>query len=938
MRSIPVPALGLTLVERTLAGGLTHWHLACDDEHRAACLAFRTPPADSTGLPHILEHLVLCGSARYPVRDPFFLMLRRSLATFMNALTYPEVTAYPFATQVAKDWDHLFAVYLDAVFAPRLDPRDFRQEGHRLAPQPDGTWKRQGVVFNEMQGALGETDAQVGNALQRALLPDTIYRHESGGEPTEIPRLTHEALVAFHRRCYCPANAVLVTYGSLDLARIDAMLAPYLERPGEALPPPAPQPPLPEPVQLAVPVPIAEGQAAEDVTEAGITWVWGDTADIDELLSAEFIDRLLLGHAGSPLRLALERSRLGRGLGGSGYGGWMRNGWFTAAIDGHAPGREGEIHALIWETLADIRRRGLSDGEIAAALHRMELAHREVSGDRYPYGLTLALRLLAPWNYGVDPLPFLDPGPALGRLAARASAGWVGEELERRLLANPHHAAYHAVPNAGFHARQAERVAELDRAELAEPGAAERLRAEAEALARRQSEPDDLSLLPRLGVDEVPRSRRWAEGRTLAEAPLPLTRFPAPTNGLTYGCVALPLPEGVDLDLLPLLAGCLGALGCGRLDYAGQAARLYACSGGLSAWVEWGADPRDAELVRPWLCLEIKGLTRRLEDYLPLLAETLAETRFDEVERLAELIDQAVAAAQEQVTRAGNTLAAQAAARGLAGLAGLQHRLNGLGRLAWLKRLAAEGRPAIAAVAERLAELRQRVGGQLPHAALIGDGDDGAALLQRLRWPSGTAAPPAAWRLPAAPAPAPTAFTTGTAVNHCALVFPAPPLAHPDAAPLAVAARLLTHRWLHPRLRERGGAYGGGASYRSGVVQLTSYRDPRLTETYADMRAGLAWLAEAAPDAEALNEAQLSVLQGLDAPGSPAGEARRRFLADLTGRPPALLDAYRAAVIDCRWEQVQAAARRWLPPDGGRQACITAPERARALGWAVEAL
>jgi Zn-dependent M16 (insulinase) family peptidase len=179
----------------------------------------------------------------------------------------------------------------------------------------------------------------------------------------------------------------------------------------------------------------------------------------------------------------------------------------------------------------------------------------------------------------------------------------------------------------------------------------------------------------------------------------------------------------------------------------------------------------------------------------------------------------------------------------------------------------------------------------------------------------------------------PTAFTTGTSVNYCALAFPAPSLRHADAAALAVGARILTNRWLHPKLREQGGAYGGGAGYSAGSVTLTSYRDPRLVDTYRDMRDGLRWLAALPDEPAALKEAQLGVLQGLDAPGSPSGEARRRFLGDLTGRDPATLDAFRSRIIACDLASVRAAAARWLPPEGGSQACVTSPDGAKTLGW-----
>ncbi len=935
VRSVPIPSLGVELVERRHASGFTHLHLACADEHRAFCMAFRTPPTDSTGLPHILEHTTLCGSQRYPVRDPFFMMMRRSLATFMNAMTYPDLTAYPFSTQVAKDWDNLLSVYLDAVFAPRLDERDFHQEGHRLAPAKDGTWQRQGVVFNEMLGALGSTDAQLNNAISRSLLPDTIYRHESGGEPVEIPRLQHADLVAFHHRCYRPANAVLVTYGDVPMADLDAALAPYLADAGVPLSPPAPQPPLATGNELRVSVPIAAGQEVVDVTESGLAWAWGDTSDLDEVLSAELLERLLLGHAGSPLRRALESSGLGRGTGSSGYAGYSRTGLFTAAIDGHELTDESRIAPLILETLATIARDSVPQAEIDAALHQLELARREVRGDGYPYGLELCLRLIGPWNLGVDGVPFLDAGDGLKRLKSRATPAWIASEVRRRLIDNPHRTTFTAEPDAAFHDRGKERVAELDRAELAEVGAETRLRAAAAKLAERQAQADDPGVLPALLLADVPRARRWASGSPTSWEGGHLTVFTAPTNGLTHLLAAVPMQLDDDLELLPLLTGSLGGLGCGTRDYAAQSSLLNACSGGIRAWIETGADPNDPAVVRPWFMIEVKGLSERTADFLPLLAETLHHTRFDEDDRLAELVEQAVASAQDRITRSGSALAGSAATRGFAGSPGLTHRLGGLGRLAWLKRLSDTGIDGLGA---RLAALRDRLVAAAPQAALIGDRGAAPELIRAARWPAHAVVAATSRTLAAGQPPAPTAFTTGTSVNYCALAFPGPALRHGDAAALAVGTRILTNRWLHPKLREQGGAYGGGAGFGPGAITLTSYRDPRLVDTYRDMRDGLRWLHELPDEAAALTEAQLGVLQGLDAPGSPAGEARRRFIGDLTGRDPQTIDAYRERILACNLTQVRAAAQRWLMPEGGTMACITSTEGAATLGWEAVAL
>lgn len=941
----PVPALGVELVTYRHACGLVHLHLACSDEHRACAIAFRTPPEDSTGLPHILEHTTLCGSVRYPVRDPFFMMMRRSLATFMNAMTYPDLTAYPFATQVPTDFTNLLGVYLDAVFAPRLDERDFRQEGHRLAPEADGTWKRQGVVFNEMQGALDNTDAQLSWAIQAALLPDTCYRHESGGDPATIPRLTHADLVAFQRRCYCPANAVVTTYGAVDIAGLHRALAGYIASrgAGATLPPPAGQPPLASGQHLRVPVPFGEGQELADVTCAGVTWCWGDTTSIDEVLAADLLERLLLGHAGSPLRRALEASGLGRGTGSSGYSGYTRNGLFSAQIDGLEPADAPKVIALVEQTLATIAADGVPGDEIEAALHQLELSRREVRGDGYPYGLELCLRLIGPWNLGADPLPFLEAGPAMERLRAVATPAWVREQVRARLVANPHRVSFEAMPDREFHARTRARVAELDRAELAEPGAEARLRAEAALLAERQAAGDDPGPLPTLALSDVPATRHWATG-----APAPwdrgdLTVFTAPTNGLAHLVAALPLTIDNEPELLPLLAASLGGLGCAGRDYAAQSARINAVSGGIRTWVETGGDPNDATVARPWLLLEVKGLTTHADRFLPLLPETLAETRFDEPARLRELVEQALAALQERVGRAGSSLAVAAASRAFAGPSSLGHRLSGLGRLAWLKRTAAAiaedaagADAALADLGSRLARLRDRIAAAAPRAALIGD--DVAAVRRSLAWPQRAMAAPARIDLPAGADPGPTAFTTATAVNFNALCFAAPPLAHPDAADLAIGAKVLTDRWLHNRLRERGGAYGGNASLGGGVFQVASYRDPRLADTYRDIRDGLRWLAEEAATETVLREAKLGVMQSLDSPGSPAGEARRRFTADLCGRGPAVVEIYRNRLLAVTADGIRAAAARWLRPDGGSAACITSPAGAQALGWTAVAV
>ncbi len=945
-----IPSLGVEALHYRHACGAEHWHLANADEHRAFVVAVRTQPTDSTGLPHILEHLSLSGSRRYPVRDPFFQMLRRSLQTFMNAMTFPDLTAYPFATQVAKDFDNLLAIYLDAVFAPGLNRLDYAQEGHRLEPDGQG-WARKGVVFNEMKGAMDSTDAQLEAARERLLMAGTIYRHNSGGEPADIPRLRYDDLVAFHRRSYSPANACFVTYGDSDPARLQASFAAYIPPGAEAaIAVPGISPLAGSAGEADVPVPLSQGQDALDTTAISIAWMQGDSAAIDEVLECELIDRLLLGHAGAPLRKALEGSGLGRSTGRSGYTSSYRNGMFLVELDGISEADYARFPALVESTLQAVEAQGLPATEVEAALHQLELARREISGDHYPFGLELCFRVLSPWNYGVDPLPFLDQDAAIKRLRARAlEKGRLQAAINARLRGNPRRLLLRARPDLAFHTRaQSHERAQVDAdiAALDEPGRA-RLRTEAEALAKRQATKDDPAVLPDLELADVPRDRRWAEG---AEGD-GLTRFVAGTNGLLHHTVAFEMPKlsEDELELLAIVPTLIGSVGVGKLAYDEQAARLNRCCGGVWAGCDIIADPEDERCVRGLFTAEIKGLADRATAFLPLLQESLAECRFDESARLRELVEQLLSRLTDGISREGHRMAARAAMRGFGGGAGYPHRTHGLGAHATLKRLsaaiaedAAGAKDALAAFAARCERLLGRLIGGQRHLAVIGEASaqDQASALVRQSWampsPADASSTVPLGPTPTALAPA-TAYITASAVNYCALQFSAVSLAHADAAALSVAGRLLTNSVLHTRLREKGGAYGGGAYYQSATaaVGLYSFRDPRLDDTISDMRDALRWLADFDGDARALKEAVLGVIAGLDAPASPAGEARRRFSGDLKGAGPAALNTLRARVLAITPDQVRAAARRWLPADGGSLAVVTSAAAAdkSALSW-----
>lgn len=907
------------MVRHRHACGLEHWHLAADTPHRGFAIAFRTPPTDGTGAPHILEHTVLCGSRRYPVRDPFFNMLRRSLQTFMNAMTYPDHTVYPFSTQVAKDFEHLLAVYLDCVFAPLLDARDVAQEGHRLDPREGGA-RRAGVVYNEMRGAYDDPDERIQTAVSAALFPDTCHRWNSGGDPAAIPDLDPEGLRACHRRWYRPANAVVVTCGDLDPAVIRRALEPYLEDPGQAIPPPALQTTLPS-ADLVVPVP--PGEDPEDAASAAMHWVWGDAADIDRLLDGELLERVLLGHPGAPLRRILEGSGLGRSIGDSGLHVPHRHVLFEAGLTGIDPAQAEQVRSLVLDGLARIAGQGVSADEIAAALHQVELSRREIGGDSLPWPLELCLRAVPAWNHGVDPLPFIDQDAAIADLRRRSSPAHLAG-LVRELLAIGHRCWAVAVPDPGLAAREESASAARDAADTARIGAAA-LTAAAADLAAHQIRTEDPAVLPTLVRADIPAERSWGSGAPAGE----VWCAEPPANGILHHLALWPVPEVADedLDLLPLLAGLIGNAGVGDRSFAEESHRLNGVCGGLWGWLEWGRSAAGA--LVPVIGAEVRGLAARGVGLTGLLPETARGLRCDEEDRIGELIDQALQRLQERVA-GGGRLAAVAACRGFGGPAALLHRTAGLGRLAWLDRVAESGIDH-----GRLGAVAAAVLGQRPRVALIGTGACDLAAAVSAAW-SGRMPGPSLSAPPPQPVE-PTAWVGRGQVNHLALAFPGPGFTDPDAAALAVGCQILTHRWLHPRLREQGGAYGAGAHYDPALpaVVLSTFRDPRLGGSLADMRGGLDWLGRAEIADRDLDEGILAVIAAIDAPASPVGECRARFLAESRATTIADLAAWRSRVLAIDAGSIRAAVQRWLDPEGGTVAAVAAKGQVRkdALSW-----
>jgi len=918
-----------------LPGGATHYHLANDDHHRGCAIAFRTPPDSDAGAPHILEHTVLCGSQRFPVRDPFFAMLRRSLATELNAVTFPDHTAFIFATQVRRDFDHLLAVYLDAVFAPVLDPRDFAQEGHRLELEADQP-QRKGVVFNEMKGAYGSSAAQVEAALARHLLSGTPNRFDAGGRPDQIAELDHAGLLQCYQRWYVPANCCIATYGDLDVAALHTAIIPYLKRQGLALPPPAVQTDHSSPRCQQVSVPLAVDEDPADVGIWSRVWTVGDGADFAHVLDLTMLDGLLLGHAGAPLRQALESSGLGRSLANSGVDTQVRTLLWRIELDGVDPGDYDAIGPLVDRTLAACRRRGFSLSARRATLHQLELAERDQESEDEPFGLALCLRQIEAWNLGQDPRELLDAGPALAALQQRWQDPAYGPALlERYLLQNSSSVEMRAIPDAQCLSRAERAEAQNCWSSLARLGAEgpAHLRREAENLRAHQESSSDFSVLPSLHIADIP-----------LEVPRLPVRQQAPwiftprCNGLVTRTTMIDVGDlGDDVAVLPFLLSTLGELGVGQRSYAQQAQRIFRRCTGVQAWFDLAAAPDSAHGCALVMGIETTGLASDHAALADLLDETLAEQRFDEHERLGECVEQDLQALRDDLTENGHGYAAAAARTRLGGVGAWEHSLEGLGHLAWLRQLDPHNSAQLSALGARLHALLARLRRRPRTTIIVGDH------AQRFARRSPRDAIQRATLFAAPPAqPGPDlAFTLASTVSHHAHVLRVPTISHADAPALLVAAQVLSQDYLLPRVREQGGAYGAAASYQAwgGTFTCTSYRDPQVKDSLAIFAQAATWLRETAHTTPSIAEAILATIAAGDAPLPPSAAARERVLDAVHGRSDKMQDEFRRKILSVDVNAVRDAAARWLVNAAPARASLLDQQAATTLpDWLHEAV
>jgi Zn-dependent M16 (insulinase) family peptidase len=972
IRQQRLDTLNLTVYEyEHKVTGAKHFHLAAPNRENVFMVAFRTVPMDSTGVAHMLEHTVLCGSEKFPVRDPFFLMIRRSLNTFMNAFTSSDYTAFPFASQNKQDFNNLLDIYLDAVFFSRLDPLDFAQEGHRFEfenpadPLTELTYK--GIVYNEMKGDVSSPVSVLYDTLKKYLFPTTTYHFNSGGDPKNIPDLTYDGLIDFYRSHYHPANAMFMTFGDnsafdLQQAFEDKALSrfepsPYKIEAGEEVR-------YTETQRVTEYYAVedssvedssiktsstknsaeestaadSEGNGAEeDVTNISskshvvMAWLLGPSIELDLLLKCNLLSDVLLDTSASPLRVALETTDLASAASPlCGLEESNREMSFMCGLEGCDANNADAIETLILTTLEAIARDGVPVEKLEACLHQLELSQREIGGDGSPFGLQLIFSCLSAVVHRGNPIALLDLEPVLEQLRIEIQdPDFIKQLVQELLLNNTHRVRLTLAPDPALNQRvkkeETDRLA-LIKQQLTEPEKQKIVELSA-ALKSRQEQADDVELLPKVGIADIPAEVTLPEGEVgkLSNG-IPLDRFHVGSNGLTYCQIICPLPE-MDAALfpcLPLYTQTVTEIGSAGRDYLETQHLQHSLTGGMGAYTSVRGAIHNPDIAMANITFSSKTLNPQRFEMMKLLQDTWASPQFDEPNRIRDLIKHSRVRMESSIINNAHGLAMSAASSVFRPVSKLNYHLTGLEGLQAIKRLddSLDDSQGLNLFIDQLRHLHQLITSNSPRLLIVGEHDqfeESESALERLWGRRPFVEQPSVPEsqgiyIPFAAPDLNQCWVTATQVNFCAAVFPAVAENHEDAAVLSVLAGVLSNGYLHKAIREQGGAYGGGASYdaANGLFRFYSYRDPNLSKTFDAFQDAIQWLQTTTLNYDALEEAILGLVSSMDAPGSPAGEARKAFHNGLLGRDAISYREKRSRILGVTVEDVKRVAAQYF--------------------------
>ncbi len=849
MREADIPEIRASArLYRHDATGAELLSLAADDENKVFGITFRTPPSDSTGVAHILEHSVLCGSDKYPVKEPFVELLKGSLQTFLNAFTYPDKTCYPVASQNLKDFYNLIDIYMDAALHPLLSRHTHQQEAwHYELEKAEGPLTYKGVVFNEMKGVYASPESVLAEYSQRTLFPDTTYGVDYGGDPRKIPDLTWEQLRAFHETYYHPSNARIYFYGDDPeeerLRRMDAYLKGY--EAAEIDSAIKTQPPWNEPKRVRHPYQAAPG--GESGTFVTVNWMLTDITDITNLLGWSILSHILTGTPASPLRKALLDSGLGEDIAGVGFESQMMQPFYSTGLKGVKAGNENGVEDLIFKTLRQLVKQRLDRETIDASVNTVEFGLREGNTGSYPRGLALMLGSLQTWLYGGDPMaPLMFDKP----LAAIKKAVEDGEPFFENLMAsslldNPHRTTLMLYPDPELRAR----LEEEEQGKLANvlKGLSEEERkamieqtGELHAAQEAPDSPENLASIPQLALEDLEREAKPIPSEVVPFPGIDLLYHDVSTRGIVYFDIGFDLSEVPQdwLPLVPVWARVLLESGTRDLDFVELSQRIGTVTGGIDPETYTSMHTRNGT-AQTWMFLRGKSVEDRFGDMLSIFVNVFESARWGARDRVRQIVLEEKSDMEADIIPSGHRMVGYRLRAWFNPADWANEQMNGITYYHAMKRLLKDIDENWDSVEERLRGLTAKLIARRSmifnltcddafrnkaEKAIVGIIGDIPQAMKRKK-----------------PVPMPhqqnlhihEGLTIPSQVNYVGKAVNLYDHGYELHGSALTISRYIRNAWLWDQVRVQGGAYGGfcGFDYRSGMMTFVSYRDPNLKRT-----------------------------------------------------------------------------------------------------------
>lgn len=933
--------------------GAEYLHVDRDDKNNVFAVNFKTNPTDRTGLPHILEHVTLCGSEKYPVRDPFFKMMTRSLANFMNAFTSSDYTSYPFATTNEQDYRNLSEVYLDSTFHPLLKRTDFLQEGWRLGPEnPREVPTKEnvifkGVVYNEMKGQMSDASYLFYVRFREHLFPSL---ENSGGDPEKMTALTYEQLVKYSREHYHPSNAKLFSYGNFPLlgrletanqvlSKFDRIEADSEVKPSIDL--------STGPITYQVQGPLDTMQPPDRQVKSSVTWLGCKPDDIVETFSVSIMMALLMNGYGSPLYQGLIESGIGTNFSpNTGYDSAAEVATLTIGLDGMSAEDAAKLRETIQTTLKGKAHEGFAQHKIDGYMHQLEIALKHKTAG---FGMGLLDKVIPGWFNGVEPMKALVWNEVVNAFKERLKQEGYLESLVDKYILNDRCLEFSMVPSETYNSELVDQEEKRRRSILAdiesqgsspEEALSNLGQQELDLLTEQETAAHkNLETLPTLRLSDISRTKEQMPRYHAKIGAVDCLWRETSTNGITYfqaKHVLSHMPSELRL-LFPLFTESLMRLGTKTKSVGDMEAEIMLRTGGISVSAFASPDPNNSEKVQEGFMIDGYALDKNVEAMLNLITQTLLEVDFDSpsaMTAIQELLESKTAGALDSVAESGHHFAIRSAAAALSERGRLLEQLSGLSQVEASARMLEAARSDPASLQDVISKLKQiqsfvisnsadlslrivcepeSVSANTSHLESFLGGLPDSVPVQRIQ--SSSAAGSSLSRR--------AFFDLPFQVSYAGTCLDTAPYASADKAPLMILGQLLTHSFMHPEVREKGGAYGGSAaaSEISTLFTMSSYRDPNPRNTTSIFeRAGI-FARDKSWTSRELEESKLGLFQQIDAPTSVSSDASKEFTFGITQE---MEQQMRDRLLDVSKDDIQRVAQQYLVelPSEKRSVCI----------------